>query len=269
MQHYNNRCHILDSTHVARIVDTDMIVHAIQLDGSRDRNHSAGHDPNAVELCKLQLPPLADGFKLVSVKCRVQRPPTYTDCAPHFQGDPALTVLVVEYVVSGPDRERPTIVAIIPLSTILEAVRRIEDSLPGRGKDKGKGKETKAVPWDQFVDHGARIIVLPGVGEMYSEAQISTIGSKVAISFRSKTTKQSSKDLLLFDMHSYPQAASVPEDPRIESGRVLISDCFTKNDTSMFRDPVRSTLPYRVARMQVACGARQKVHVVTDGLLLV
>ncbi|KAI0707280.1 hypothetical protein C8Q76DRAFT_149371 [Earliella scabrosa] len=252
---HNPSCHILNSSYVMKIVAASIYVHQLR----------AGCSTGSPAICQFQLPQLSRGFTTGWLSEHyVQRPPVYTDCAPHFEGDPDITLLVMKYTVDHPpghDCGSTTVVVFIPLLTILEAVRRIHHS---------DVVEPRIVSWNEWTTHGsAQLVILPRARVV----NISTMGSRAALIFQptpiSSDSVATSQEIFLFDAH--PHAAR-NESAIVGSGSSAprwISDTYTAAETPIFKGPVYSTLPYRFTRMQIphTTGFReQKVYLTHDGL---
>ncbi|KAI0779344.1 hypothetical protein C8Q74DRAFT_1216891 [Fomes fomentarius] len=238
---YGTRCRILNPSYVLKIVGLDINVYPM-------RRHRSGENEFAA-ICQLQLPPLANQWTAGLPEVHMQRPPTYTDCRPHFEGNPEHTVMVLQYAVTNMNQEC-SVVVFIPLSTILKVV---QSASAEHGATASKGG-IKIILWDDWVVHGARVVVLP------VRPRVSAMGSRVALAIparhavlpllpgEAQVRVQTSHEVFLFDMHPYVRQAAVndpvPTPP-------WISDCYTSEQTPIFQEPVRSTLPYRMAKTEL------------------
>ncbi len=223
-------------------------------------------------ICQLQLPPLANDWTASSPEFHMQRPPTYTDCHPHFECNPEHTVMVLQYRVANVNREC-SVVVFIPLSTILEVVQSISAEHSAAAPEGGM----KIIPWDDWVAHGARVVVLP-LGRLYRapRPRVATMGSRVALAFHNPHISgpgeepvrvQVEREVFFFDMHPYVRQAAINEPVPTPP---WISDCYTSEETPIFQRPVRSTLPYRIAKTEMTVEGdtgRQEMYLSPDALL--
>ncbi|KAI0738950.1 hypothetical protein C8Q80DRAFT_219928 [Daedaleopsis nitida] len=264
-QYADTRCRIVDAAYVLKISKSDIFVYDITPGRQSD---DSDYDMTGSPICQLQLPLLAAGYRVYDIDCYVHRPPS-SHCLPHFECDPDLTVLVLEDEVCGRHEDNTKVVIFVPLSLIRKVADRCRTS-------RGSGSTTtpcnspppKSVSWDEWAEHGARLILL---SRDSGYAAVSTLGSRVTLTFEHIVPQQqphNDSEVFLFDVH--PHARAMLEHALEAPGmaqRMSVSDCFTATDAPIFQGPVRSTLPYRVTRKvvpnRVCYGI---VHVLQDGL---
>ncbi|TFK83950.1 hypothetical protein K466DRAFT_589320 [Polyporus arcularius HHB13444] len=233
---YHTRCHILDSTHVLKISKYDLTVYRTAARGGK----------TGTLVCDLKMPALGEGFEASYCASSIQRPPETPDCSPHFECDPSLTVLVMEYDVRHESSQQDSawLVAVIPISTILAQVH---------------GRRRK-LSWKDWGARGARLVLVP-YQTSYS-ASIRTLGSRVAVSV-SDPSAAPGVDVAVLDVREGVKHAKDGSDAkREETLPFLILDRYTEEDTPIFEGPVEATMPYRMVRTR--CDAR--VSVLCDGL---
>lgn len=238
MQIYDMRCRIVDSSYVLAILATDIYLFDMN---DFDPDDDTGSPPPI--LCQLQLPRLATGCHPDAVECYIQRPPTWApDCPPHFECNPDVTVLVLRYAVSMRGRGIHSVVVFIPISTLRTLAHQDRDTA-----------SPMVIPWEEWVGLGARVVWLPSGSGWPS---ISTMGSRVALTFNSAS------EVLLFDLHSHARISALSTS--LDTTQVLISDCYTPDVAPIFRDPVRSTLPYRVVKKTIPRGCYGEIYLMQD-----
>ncbi|KAI0742465.1 hypothetical protein C8Q80DRAFT_908996 [Daedaleopsis nitida] len=249
LQAYDIRCRVIDPRYLLMIINLDMIVVDM---GDFDPDD----DGETPILCRLGLPPLAEGYHTDTVQCCVHRPSDPSpDCPPHFKCDSDLTVLVFKYVA---DKERDgqtsitsTFIVFIPLSTIRTVALRYHDS-----------EETRAVPWDELANLGARIAVLPPDSDC---SAVATLGSRVALTLNRDATEKET-EVILLDLHPHARMGTLSTGTNVDISQVLLSDYFTPDIAPVFQAPVHSTLPYRVVKKTIPRGRRGGVYLMQDGI---
>ncbi|TFK83948.1 hypothetical protein K466DRAFT_665476 [Polyporus arcularius HHB13444] len=226
---YHTRCHILDPTHVLKVSKYDLIVHRVAEEGKLIDGEI---------VCNLAMPALADGFEASYCASHIQRPPEMSDCSPHFECDPSLTVLVVEYDISRKSslqRDNTKLIAVIPISTILA---RAHASLT-----------TPKISWEDWGALGARLVLMPS-RTSYSE-HINVFGSRVTISVP-RPSQQGMADVVVLDVREgVVHAEGSRSATECEGISILVLDRFTKEVTPVFKNPVEAKMPYRM-RLQLA-----------------
>ncbi|KAI0369177.1 hypothetical protein BV20DRAFT_1122293 [Pilatotrama ljubarskyi] len=237
------RCHILDSTHVLVVENGNLHIHKV------DPKTPMVQDSSYTDsVCTLKLPALSGNKNTHAVKSYMQRPPTYPGCKPLFQRDPAHTLLALRYSACdnpmGHSRtDCKSFLALIPLATISVQLQRMYDaSWSGQQSGVGNGATSgTVVQWEDWSMLGARVIELKHPHGF----DISVLGSQCMMVRRDQYGPKPEKEIYLIDAH--PLANHAPH-AKLNLGALpfTFSDCIT--EPAWFVNPVRSTLPYRIAR---------------------
>lgn len=181
--------------------------------------------------------------------------------------------MFVRYIVDDQHGDEDcSVVAFVPLSTILKVARQVDPrGSKSRNPTSASRSGPKRVPWDEWVTHGARLVVIPSAGR-YSAPQVLTMGSRVALAFPPKPVTstagkvQAARDVYFFDMHPLAFETLV-EGPDWTPPWLL--DCYAEDQTRILRGPVNSTLPYRVGKTEAIteAGGDNEICLSYDGLL--
>ncbi|KAI0742472.1 hypothetical protein C8Q80DRAFT_909252 [Daedaleopsis nitida] len=249
-QRYDIRCRIIDPSHTYLLlfVKTEMFIcdtdHFDPVDDDRD---------SPSYLCKLGLPLMVRECNVDVVECYVRRSPTSRNSSPHFECTPDLTVLVLRYAVSKRGYNA-SVIAFIPLSSIRKATHRFL---------KHDSPSSRVIPWDEWVDFGARVVFLPPGSDSWPS--VSTMSSRVVLTFRDSKTTERDAEVLLFDLHPHAHIGAPSTSADLDTTPVLISDSYTPDVAPIFRGSVRSTLPYRVVK-KIMPRDRGAVNLIQDGI---
>ena len=228
---YHTRCHILNDTHILKVSKYNLTVYRIE---------GKSRSTTGRLLCQLELPPLAEGFEASYCSSHIQRPPETPDCSPHFQCDPSLTILVLEYDVV-PDRT--ALFVVIPISTMLSQADIA-------GKSSGPAR---TISWGDWGTAGARLVLVPY--KTQASAHVHVFGSRVALSVtipspRDVMPSGSMHEIVVLDVR---EGAKRVADTGADRGattkpKFLVLDKYTKEDTAIFASTVEAKMPYRMTK---------------------
>ncbi|KAI0696306.1 hypothetical protein C8T65DRAFT_743637 [Cerioporus squamosus] len=238
---YHTRCHILDSTHLLKISKYDLTVHRME------------RGPDGQPACILGMPTLAEGFVASYCSSSIQRPPETPDCSPHFECDPSLTVLVVEYDVrhESSGQNKAMLVLVVPITTILAQVHGPQCELS----------------WEDWGALGARLVLVPY--QNTCSANIDAFGSRVAVSV---SIPGRSVEVAVLDVRKGLKRTNDHELGAKPEGTspLVVLDRFTKEDTPIFDGPVEAKMSYRMVTTQLDASQSRSgvVSLLCDGLCI-
>ncbi|KAI0358061.1 hypothetical protein OH77DRAFT_1587810 [Trametes cingulata] len=252
------RCHILDSTHVLVVENGNLHIH--EVDSTKPMVQDSAY---TASVCTLKLPAPSGNKTTHGVESHMKRPPTYPGCKPLFQRDPALTLLALKYSICNAPMGHSragckSFLALVPLATVSTQLQRMYSSTEYALADAGSNgtRAETVVQWEDWSVLGARIIELKHPHGF----DIAAMGSQCMLTAREQYGQKPEKEIYLIDAH--PLANHAPHaELNIEQFPLGISECIT--EPGSFANPVRSTLPCRIARKEYVSKSEPGVDRIT------
>ncbi|KAI0642428.1 hypothetical protein C8Q79DRAFT_1003284 [Trametes meyenii] len=240
------RCYILDSNHLMVVENMNLHIHKI------DPNKPSAPNSYFESFVTLQLPALAPKKRPHAMDSEIQRPPVFPGTAPLFERDPVHTLLALRFSACndplgfGRVGECKRYLLLIPVATIFAQIERTRSARTlQEGTTASTGRKrppSPVVPWETWsvLASGTRAFELKHDHGFDMSAQ----GSLCMLMPYKEHGPHREKDVFLIDAR--PLAGFVPQaELDLQGAALRVSDCIT--DPAWFVNPVRSTLPCRIA----------------------